>query len=52
MVEQKNIFLGDDDALVYLVKPVQQKIFHKIILGAIHLARTNLMTDFSTSFAL
>ena len=47
MEENKNIFLGGGDALVYLTGPMDKK-YSTTFVWAIHLVRTYLRTDFST----
>ena len=47
MGENNHIFLAGSDALVHLVEPMQKNIPQNL-LGAVHLVRTYLMTDFST----
>ena len=48
MEENNGIFLAGGDALVYLTVPIHKK-YSTNFFWAIHLVRTYLSTDFSTS---
>ena len=48
MEENKDIFLAGGDALVYLAVPMHKK-YSTNFFWAIHLVRTYVSTDFSTS---
>ena len=49
MEENNDIFLAGGDAIVYLAGPMHKKNIPQHFFGAIHLVRTYLRTDFSTS---
>ena len=51
MEENNDIFLVGGDAVVYLPEPMQKNIPQNLF-GAIHLVRTYLKTEFSTSLPL
>ena len=51
MEENNGFFLAGGDALVHLAGPVHKNIPQQLF-GAIHLVRTYLRTDFSTSLPL
>ena len=48
MEENNDIFFAGGDALVYLAEPMHKNIPQHLFV-AIHLVRTYLMTNFSTS---
>ena len=48
MEGNNEIFLAGNDALVYLAEPIHKK-YSQHLLGAIHLVRMYLMTNFSTT---
>ena len=52
MEENNDIFLAGGDALVYLARPMHRKNIVQHLLGAIHLVRTYLRTNFLTPLPL